>query len=492
MGAATTASKPRFNLNPWRELTGLSIVLIEVTWLTLWFRSLSFGAAQVPTFQTLVIFALMMFSAYLLARNTSTFTHTVWSRRLVYLMYFGGWVALGSRLLISQQVESNPGALLETQLRSFADFTRVLPGELFAIAAVLLAGWRGHSLLQRRLSQDSVISALQTGLIAIALYLFAAAFLDSALPEYWLLLLYLSAGLFGVGAGRIAAIGLMRGARKTAFNRQWLGSLASSVAATVALASGLVGLFLAQFSALVAELSAIVQAIALALVLIVVSPILFAFQLLLPDAQPVSVANEAVIPTPAAPDFELAPGPANDSGYIGSILANDAGLPPEVRLGFYWLGIIGLIVVVVWMMRSRAIRSWLRPEEEIENLDRPGSLWKQLRELFASARRSGKGAEDGGFDDRDRQRAAARIRQIYTDLMEVAASSGYPRLEAQTPLEYLPVLRKAFNTQHAELASITQAYLQVRYGELPESRADVEMIEQAWRILKAAASTQQA
>jgi hypothetical protein len=37
----------------------------------------------------------------------------------------------------------------------------------------------------------------------------------------------------------------------------------------------------------------------------------------------------------------------------------------------------------------------------------------------------------------------------------------------------------------AELAQVTHAYLKVRYGELPETHAEVEAVERAWRKVQA-------
>jgi hypothetical protein len=51
-------------------------------------------------------------------------------------------------------------------------------------------------------------------------------------------------------------------------------------------------------------------------------------------------------------------------------------------------------------------------------------------------------------------------------------------------LEYLPLLEGYFPSLTSDLEVITQAYLQVRYGELPESVEEVQKVEDAWdRIL---------
>jgi hypothetical protein len=65
-------------------------------------------------------------------------------------------------------------------------------------------------------------------------------------------------------------------------------------------------------------------------------------------------------------------------------------------------------------------------------------------------------------------------------LLEISAELEMPRLAAQTPLEYLPALEKLYLGQEEDVWTITEAYLQVRYGELPESADAVARVEDAW------------
>ena len=49
--------------------------------------------------------------------------------------------------------------------------------------------------------------------------------------------------------------------------------------------------------------------------------------------------------------------------------------------------------------------------------------------------------------------------------------------------EFLPELGELFTTQTEDLRVITEAYVRVRYGEFPESRAEIEAVESAWQRL---------
>jgi hypothetical protein len=84
------------------------------------------------------------------------------------------------------------------------------------------------------------------------------------------------------------------------------------------------------------------------------------------------------------------------------------------------------------------------------------------------------------FRRRQRARAAARIRQIYADLLDLGEELDCARPEAQTPLEFMPSLEVSIPTVEADLEMITSAYLKVRYGQLPENLQEVEEVEGAW------------
>ncbi len=81
--------------------------------------------------------------------------------------------------------------------------------------------------------------------------------------------------------------------------------------------------------------------------------------------------------------------------------------------------------------------------------------------------------------------AAARIRRIYAELMELGEKLGKPRPQAHTPLEYLPDLVIIFPELSQDLTLVTSAYLQVRYGEIPETPEALEQVESAWARIRA-------
>ncbi|HSH05883.1 MAG TPA: DUF4129 domain-containing protein [Anaerolineae bacterium] len=89
-----------------------------------------------------------------------------------------------------------------------------------------------------------------------------------------------------------------------------------------------------------------------------------------------------------------------------------------------------------------------------------------------------------GFNRLQQWRAAASIRRIYAQMTQMATDYGYPRPATTTPLEYLSLLSQAWPDHQVETNLITQAFIRIRYGEIPETEAELAEIRSAWGILK--------
>lgn len=81
-------------------------------------------------------------------------------------------------------------------------------------------------------------------------------------------------------------------------------------------------------------------------------------------------------------------------------------------------------------------------------------------------------------------RTAVSIRRIYRHMGLAAEANGYPRLVTETPYEYIQTLLQAWPEHEAEIRLITAAYINVRYGEIPEQKDQLDAIIQAWQILE--------
>jgi hypothetical protein len=150
------------------------------------------------------------------------------------------------------------------------------------------------------------------------------------------------------------------------------------------------------------------------------------------------------------------------------------------------MAVIGIILLAttLFMLRNRFRLQPRRAGAGLE-LEMQDDL---LNRLMAALRRQWQALADGlarvGLQWANPALAAARIRQVYADLLALSARFDAPRPEARTPHEFLSTLKGVFPTMPVELTCITDAYERVRYGELPEALDDVQAVEQAWRNIK--------
>ncbi|MBN1580141.1 MAG: DUF4129 domain-containing protein [Anaerolineae bacterium] len=84
------------------------------------------------------------------------------------------------------------------------------------------------------------------------------------------------------------------------------------------------------------------------------------------------------------------------------------------------------------------------------------------------------------FGDR-RHRSAESIRKIYASMVDLATEAGYPRRPAVTPYEHRETLYGAFPGGQEAVDAITEAYVRVHYGEVPDSRAEMRQIVRHWQ-----------
>ncbi len=167
------------------------------------------------------------------------------------------------------------------------------------------------------------------------------------------------------------------------------------------------------------------------------------------------------------------------------------GPPPEPRLLLERLNlgelsdvsnilvvlIMVAVVLIVALMVSGVYKSTQFAEQESSTLSRTSRIKPKDNLLNRLLQRLGLLRN---------WRAAASIRRVYRHMLRAADASGYPRLESETPYEFLSTLGRAWPGYTSEAELITMAYVKVRYGELPETKAELNAILEAWDILEQA------
>lgn len=139
-------------------------------------------------------------------------------------------------------------------------------------------------------------------------------------------------------------------------------------------------------------------------------------------------------------------------------------------IAFIAVIIFGLIASVRTLQNAQQRTAVLRaPHEDDLRDEDEQTLWERLKGLLPRLRD---------------WRTAASIRRIYKQMVYAATAVGYPRHVTETPYEYLHRLRELWPQNVTETTLITDAYIRVHYGELPETRSELDDIYNAWQNLE--------
>ncbi|MBN1937146.1 MAG: DUF4129 domain-containing protein [Anaerolineae bacterium] len=146
-----------------------------------------------------------------------------------------------------------------------------------------------------------------------------------------------------------------------------------------------------------------------------------------------------------------------------------------------------ILVVGGLLLIARLIRQILAKGEKDEDIERE-SMWS-LQNLADDLRNSLRQGLDNlrafmdHFGDR-KKRSAASIRKIYASMIDLAGEAGYPRRPAITPYEHRPTLYHAFPGGQEAVDAITEAYVRVHYGQVPDTREAMQQIVRHWETVQ--------
>lgn len=295
-------------------------------------------------------------------------------------------------------------------------------------------------------------------------------------------------GFFGIGLAGLAAARLREVRRKSAGglggegSRDWLGLVAATV----------LGLLVAAV--------VVGQVVSLDLAASVLRPIIWAisFVLLVVFAVvglPLMLALEVLFnwlrPMIRAPiSFDLRSGFGLDQLPERSL----SQPPPEwLYIIAQWLA-IGLVVAAAILLIARAMLRRSAASEDDEVHEERDSVWSWALLLHAARdwlarlrgrlgrRRIAAAVESGTRGDQEAP-AITSLRQLYRDVLGLAARKGAARPAQATPYEQLPRLQAALGHEDA-LEAVTHAYVRVRYGEHPPAAAELDALRGWWERVR--------
>ena len=472
MNERSRKSRLFFPPEAWALLAAVALLAMEVTVLSLWYRVFFYTTRAEPGRIALVLAGLLA-GSYLLAHvlNRSIRSGPVQKGSLALWLLLAAFGSL--RLLLYAKIAVTLPELLGQPARFIVTAGADGAGFFHLLASAALI-WYGVRLASGPLSLLSTQVTFQIGLVWMLLY--GMAFAPSRPVEATAGLYgFLFFGLIAMSAARVTGLTELRGGRLPRFGPVWLGGIALAALIVVGLSVALGWVAGTQIVAVVVRGFLFLLTAITGLVLMIFTPLLYFLAGLL--VRLIEVIREVLvrISTLQMPRFVQ-----NIANEITEII--DAIIPVVLAARGLTLLVIllAVIVVVLLALRLRRHRDAMTLEEDTSpsQAEPSGSLLRRLLARLADSGRRMRLRTPGQII------AAARIRQIYRQLMTLSQKLGQPRPPSITPLEYVPRLAALFPENHAELDEITGAYVRVRYGEYPETMAEVDSVQSAWERVK--------
>lgn len=387
------------------------------------------------------------------------------------------WIAAGITTLALPTVTKaygNGDPLSLVDLFTIDEQERV-PGGPIIILWVLLLWWRGYQFGMAYLTLVRTSFGLRLGIMG---FLWVMVLAERELREEVLAVVpfFFFFGLLASSLARADSLNLDRSRR--AMGRGWILSLIG-IALVVTLGGYVAALGLSGMDlGLAAKVFQTLAEGAITLLFVILSPILFVAQIvydfvrsILPDRMPGTVSQ---------------PG-----GQGGS---NEPLQAPWLTEIFQWLSnallvsvvffIIIAVLAFIWFLFFARARGKDYEDEEREALGTAeivGGLkqalrdsWRRLADALGIFRQFGLGRDF---------LTALTIRRIYLRMEKLAGTRGYPRALSETPYEYRRALYAAFPGLNDDVQRITDAYVAVRYGEVPEHDEELSAVRAAWERL---------
>ena len=441
---------------------------MESLWTGMWYSAILGPELRLPVGWVCLVFWGIMAVSYALPQGLERLRLSITRRRWIYL----GWLAAAGLVTMRWMQAPRPLGLLELfslPLRS------LLPGSpspmpFLHLIGVALLGLRGLSLSRGLPDIRAAAFDLQIGLVFILLYGVSVLSLDEGLNPIGLEV-YLFLGLVTLGATRISTVIAYRGGKLARFGPGWAAGLALGAGLVVGLGL-LVGVLSAsQAGSLLARLVLGVIALLGLLFFILLLPLMdFVLRAMLGLLARMSGLLDS-------PFFKSLQNLMDSFNRLTDQAAlRSQNLMHTLQVALPVLILLGVLGLAWTMLRLRAAWQNLGIEEQEQGSRAAGRI-----DLMRLARR---GLGRMGLASPARLLAAARIRRIYAELLNLSARLGGQRPSHLTPLEFLPRLVNVFGGQEAGLELITAAYLRVRYGEYPESLGEVQEVEAAWKRIR--------
>ncbi|KXG76638.1 hypothetical protein AN618_15310 [Fervidicola ferrireducens] len=154
----------------------------------------------------------------------------------------------------------------------------------------------------------------------------------------------------------------------------------------------------------------------------------------------------------------------------------------EIFLKITGLILIILAFAVLILIVLKKYTSWDKKDfegDEKEPVLKPGAIKKSLFHLMSKAGTVLNSFAKITYGDSP----SGKIRRIYAKILKEAAKRGYYRNSSETPMEFMPQLKKAFEDAGELVEKITYIYQKARYFPGSVSIHDVEEMKKSVKLL---------
>jgi hypothetical protein len=352
--------------------------------------------------------------------------------------------------------------------------------DILIFSLVVFLWWRGLVLAQRRLDSRSVAFRFRLGVVLLAVTSGIAGAMVPW-PHHHFVFLFFFTSLLGIALARAEEVGQQYGGRQSPFSLGWLATLVTASSIVLLMAVGLTSLLTGDtLGRILRPILGVLQVVAFAVILALAWAARFLIEPLLALLRRYEIgkALQEVF------DHVEFPVPFEGESQPGEPIFT----PEQLATLRVTVAVIGasllLLIVAISLYRLRA-RSGGLSNERRESVWDGVHLRSNLDELLKQGRRRLGGVTEALMQSRLGQMfAELTIRRIYAHMASLAAKQGYPRAINETPYDYLPTLCRAFPENPQEVTQITESYVAVHYGELPEREEELSEIRTAWQRIQ--------
>ncbi len=460
-----------------RESGVLLLLISEIILIAPWI--LIFRYPRQPSLILLIILLALAAMATMAIRRVLKVSHL--PKILIQVLTLAALPAASYAVIYYAVYRDVPGAAATIEMmRSFTGLFYGIPIEVALILLTLFAWSRGVRAAVRGMTDlMRTGSLIRRGILSFLVLMLVLGNMGEQL-RVWLTIFFFTS-LLSTALSRTELISRSHVELKLAVRPGWWGEILMLTLLTTILGAS-AGLLLQSDTvlSLVDSLKGVFSIVVKVLELIIAPVIYFSgmmFSVLLRWLSPYINAENMFSPEDGM-DSDIPGMPFGDA-----MLGEDGTLSPEFITGLAIAVVMMTAVMVLWGLRRRSMNDRDSAGElEIDRSDRD-PLLNGLQRLYDNFRDQLR--EVSQIRGIRRIVVGSSIRWIYAQLLRFGARNNFVREDSETPNEYQERLISEFPHLEDDFRRITDAFTEIRYGEIPEEPGAIQAVREAWEHIKA-------